>query len=386
MKKTVRLFDESSRIRIFSATVLSCSAIENGDFAVVLDKTAFFPNEGGQACDRGILGGSDVLSVDETEGVITHIVKSPLEAGKIIDGEIDYAERFRKMQNHTAEHIVSGIIHSLFGYENVGFHLGAGYMTADFSGELSEDDIQRVEMLANRAVFECRKVTARYPETEELKALKYRSKLDLTEGVRIVEIEGVDACACCAPHVENTGEVGLIKITEHIRYKGGMRLTMVAGSDALEDYRLRSAQIRRVSMAISAKQEEIAEGVERLLDDMSGLRAQISQLKRERVERALESIEETDGAICIFEELDDMLALRNLVNGALVKAGRVCAVFSGNDESGYKYIIASNSVDLRALSREINLSLDGKGGGSSAMIQGSCRASREAIEKYIYSI
>ena len=386
MKKTVRLFDESARIRRFNATVLSCTALENGDFAVVLDKTAFFPNEGGQACDKGILGGSEVLSVDEIDGVITHIVRSPLDAGKSVDGEIDYAERFRKMQNHTAEHIVSGIIHSLFGYENVGFHLGAGYMTADFSGELSEDDVQKVEMLANAAVVECHKVTARYPDREELKSLSYRSKLDLTENVRIVEIEGVDACACCAPHVENTGEIGLIRIIERLRYKGGMRLTMVAGSDALEDYRLRSAQIRRVSMAISAKQEEIADGVDHLLEEMSALRAQISQLKRERVERVLESLESTDGSICIFEDLDDMLALRNLVNGALLKVGRVCAVFSGNDEVGYKYIIAANSLDLRSLSKEINAALDGKGGGSSTMIQGSCRASREKIEKYIYSI
>lgn len=383
MQKTVRLFDESSSIKAFDATVLSCERCDGGNFAVILDKTAFFPNEGGQACDKGLLGGLEVISVDEESGVITHTVSGELSVGESVRGEIEFAERFRKMQNHTAEHIVSGIIHSLFGFANVGFHLGDGYMTADFDGELSADDVRRVETLANKAIFECRAVRAYYPSCEELASLEYRSKLELSEGVRVVEIEGVDKCACCAPHVENTGEVGLLKIVEAIRYKGGMRLTMMAGYDALEDYRERCAQIRRVSMAISSPQGEIAEGVERLLEDISALKGQISRLKRERLERLLSSLEESEGSICVFEELEDMTALRNFVNEAVNKTGRVCAVFSGDDESGYKYIMASNSVDLRAKSRDINTVLCGKGGGSSVMIQGSCTAKREEIERYI---
>lgn len=383
MQKTIRLFDDSSKTKAFDATVLSCEERENGNFTVVLDKTAFFPNEGGQACDRGVLGGVEVISVDEIDEVITHTVKGTLCVGNIVHCELDYTERFRKMQSHTAEHIVSGIIHSLFGYANVGFHLGDGYMTADFDGELSDDDVQKVELLANKAIFECRNVRAYYPDAEELKSLEYRSKLDITEDVRIVEIEGVDKCACCAPHVENTGEVGLVKIIDYIRYKGGMRLTMLAGYDALEDYRARCAQIRRVSMAISSPQSEIADGVDRLLDDISALKGQISRLKRERLERLLATLEEGDGSICVFEELDDMPALRNFINEAVKKTERVCAVFSGNNEAGYKYIIASNTVDLRAKSKDINTALGGKGGGSSIMIQGSCTAKREDIEKYI---
>lgn len=383
MQKTVRLFDEDPKIKTFEATVLSCDACEDGNFAVILDRTAFFPNEGGQACDGGTLGGLEVVSVDEKSGVIIHTVMGRMTAGERVMGEIEFSERFRKMQNHTAEHIVSGIIHSLFGYANVGFHLGDGYMTADFDGGLSADDMSRVESLANKAIFECRNVKAYYPDARELKSLEYRSKLDITEDVRIVEIEGVDMCACCAPHVENTGEVGLLKIVESIRYKGGMRLTMIAGYDALEDYRERCAQIRRVSMAISSPQSEIAEGVDRLLEDISALKGQISRLKRERLERLLSSLEESEGSICVFEELEDMQALRNFVNEAVKKTERVCAVFSGNDEVGYKYIIASNSIDLRVKSKDINAVLGGNGGGSSVMIQGSCTAKREEIEKYI---
>lgn len=382
MNKTERLFDKNSKLSAFDAHVLSCEELDGEKYAVVLDSTAFFPNEGGQACDTGVIGGAEVISVDEKDGIIVHTVNKVIKAGEKVRGEIDFEIRFRKMQNHTAEHIISGIINRLFGYSNVGFHLGDGYMTADFDGELSEEDIARVESLANRAVFECRPIRAYYPTTDELKTLEYRSKLDFYENVRIVDIEGVDKCACCAPHVENTGEVGLVKIVDAIRYKGGMRLTMLAGYDALADYRARQEQAKRISMAISAKQSEVAEGVDRLLDEMSALKGKISSLKREILSYKLEKLQKTDENIVIFEEDGDMLALRNFVNEAVKKTDKICACFSGNDESGYKYIIASERIPLRAMSKEISAALGGKGGGSDAMIQGSCTATRERIEEF----
>lgn len=382
MSRTERLFDKNSKLNIFEATVLSCKQTENGKYAVILDKTAFFPNEGGQTCDTGKIGGISVVSVDEKDGIITHTLDHPLEIGETVSGEIDFEPRFKKMQNHTAEHIVSGIIHRLFGYDNVGFHLGDGYMTADFNGELTESDIAKVEALANRAVFECHPIRAYYPSAEELKTLEYRSKLDLTENVRIVEIEGVDMCACCAPHVENTGEVGLVKITEAIRYKGGMRLTMLAGYDALADYRARQEQIKHISMAISAKQSEVAVGVDRVLAEIEQLKSRISALKRENMQMRLDSIENTENSIIMFEDDGDMLALRNFVNGAVKKTEKLCAVFAGNDETGYKYIIASENIPLRTVSKEITHVLGGKGGGSDVMIQGSVTATRTEIEQF----
>ena len=382
MSRTERLFDKNSKLNIFEATVLSCKQTENGKYAVILDKTAFFPNEGGQTCDTGKIDGAVVLSADEKDGIITHTLDHPLEIGETVSGEIDFEPRFKKMQNHTAEHIVSGIIHRLFGYDNVGFHLGDGYMTADFNGELTEKDITKVETLANRAVFECHSIRAYYPSAEELKTLEYRSKLDLTENVRIVEIEGVDMCACCAPHVENTGEVGLVKITEAIRYKGGMRLTMLAGYDALADYRARQEQIKHISMAISAKQSEVAVGVDRVLAEIEQLKSRISALKRENMQMKLDSIENTENSIIMFEDDGDMLALRNFVNGAVKKTEKLCALFAGNDETGYKYIIASENIPLRTVSKEITHVLGGKGGGSEVMIQGSVTATRTEIEQF----
>ena len=386
MEKTIRLFDISSKTAEFDAVVLSCVEREDENYEIVLDRTAFFPEEGGQSCDGGTIGGAAVLSVYERGGIIYHVIDKLLAAGSSVRGEIDFPARFRKMQNHTGEHIVSGLVHKIYGYNNVGFHLGSDDMTADFDGELSEDDIRRIEDLANRAVFECHPIRAYYPTFDELKNLEYRSKLDLSDGVRIVEIEGVDMCACCAPHVENTGEVGLIKITEFIRYKGGMRIHMRCGYDALDAFRADYAQVKSISMAISAKHYEVAEGVDRAIEEHGKQKATISALKREIRAFKLEKLEYTSGNLVIFEDEGDMLSLRELVNGAKQKCGGICAVFAGNDEVGYKYIISSTSVDLKPLAKEINAAIDGRGGGSSEMIQGSCAAKREEIEKYFIAL
>ena len=382
MKKTERIFDIDSKTSVFDATVLSCEQKEDGLYAVVLDKTAFFPNEGGQSSDGGNIDGIEVISVDEKNGMIIHTLGGAIESGKSVRGEIDFAGRYRKMQDHTAEHIVSGIIYSLFGYNNVGFHLGDDYMTADFDGELTEDDILLVETKANEAVYACRPIRAYYPDAEELARMEYRSKLDFYENVRIVEIEGVDRCACCAPHVESTGEIGLIKIVEAIRYKGGMRLTMLAGSDALDDYRHRLEQIKHISIAISSKQSEVAIGVDRMLCEIGELKGKISAMKRELMSYKLERIGYTDESILLFESEGDMLDMRNFVNEAVKKTGKLCACFSGEDGSGYKYIIASENIPLRELSVKIRESLGGKGGGSDVMIQGSVTASRDQIQDF----
>ncbi len=381
MQKTVRLFDIDSTAHQFEAKVVSC--LPCGDrYTVILDKTLFFPEEGGQSSDTGKLGGARVTAVREEQGVIYHTVDRALETNTVISGEIDYPERFRKMQNHTGEHIVSGLIWQKFGLHNVGFHLSDDEMTADFDGVLDSEQIFTIETLANRAVFECHAVKGYYPIAEELALLEYRSKLDIKENVRIVDIEGVDKCACCAPHVQNTGEVGLIKILRCEKYKGGIRLYMKAGFDALDGYRAEYEQTRRISVAISAKHDEVAEGVERLLEEMSELKGRLSLLKKELMLLKLERIEPTDKNICLFEEDGDMLYLRNLVNEAKQLCGGICAVFAGDDERGYKYIVASRSVDLRAMAKEIDEAISGRGGGSSEMIQGSCTASRQTIERY----
>ncbi len=382
MIKTVRLFDEFPDKSSFSAVVSACLEREDGKYDTVLDKTLFFPEEGGQSSDIGQINGVCVDYVFEREGVIFHRTAEPLCAGASVTGEIDFCQRFVKMQNHTGEHIVSGLVHQNFGFNNVGFHLGADEMTADFDGELTWEQLCLIEDLANKAVFECHNVKCFYPGKETLASLEYRSKLEYIENTRIVEIEGVDRCACCAPHVSNTGQVGIIRILNKEKYKGGTRIYMKCGYLALEDYRYESMQAKQISTMISAKQRETAEGVARLLDDISHMKAKISEMSREINELKLDKIEFTEGNICLFTSEGDMLALRRLVNMAREKCSGICAVFSGDDENGYKYIISSLNVDVKAMSKEINSALSGRGGGSSEMIQGSVNARRETIQNF----
>lgn len=383
MSRTERLFDQSSRLSSFSARVISCEPISDGKYRLLLDRTAFFPEEGGQSSDGGVIGGIRVLHVAETDGLIWHTVTGKLTEGETVDCEIDFEARFRKMQNHTGEHIVSGLIHKLYGYENVGFHLGESDMTADFDGELDGEAIRKIELLANRAVFECRAVHAYYPSRAELEALEYRSKSDLAgEDIRIVEIEGIDACACCAPHVENTGEIGLIKLLDVIRYKGGARIHMRCGYEALEDYRYRYEQIKRISGTISAKQEQVSQGVCRLLEENGRLKGSISALKHELMLCKIERIEHTRKPIVIFEDTDDLIYARGFVNEAVGRTESFFAFFAGNDDRGYKYIISSESVSLGELSKGLRERFGCKGGGSDKMIQGSCSAKRRDIEEF----
>ncbi len=385
MKRTTRLFDNDAKAKEFRSLVLSCDKM--GDvYKVVLDGTLFFPEEGGQTSDRGMLGGAVVSYVYEEDGIIYHECNAPLKVGDVVDGIIEYDERFRKMQNHTGEHIISGIIHRLYGFENVGFHLGNDGMTMDFSGSLTREQLAQVERLANEAVISCLPVRAYYPTLEELSHINYRSKLELTENIRIVSIGDVDSCACCAPHVSNTGEIGIIKILDFMRYKGGVRVYAVCGFDALEDYGKRYDDVSKISAKISSPRDKVSHGVEKLLDDVSSLKIKVAQRDLELRRLKLDKIQQTDGNLCIFETVEDMNQMRNFANEAVKKCGRICGVFSGDDNSGYRYVIMSRGIALREMTRDINEKLKGKGGGSDEMITGNCLSCRADIEKIFASL
>mgnify|MGYP004639845147 FL=1 len=381
MEQTIKLYDADSHLYDFDASVISCEKTDKG-FAIVLDKTAFFPEGGGQPADEGTLNGIAVTDVQIKDGVITHTTAEEIPAGSAVKGAVDSEIRFRRMQSHSGEHIVSGLIHKLFGYNNVGFHMGSEDVTLDLDGVLTREDLDKIEMLANRAVYENVNVRAEYPSPEILKDLDYRSKLDLTENVRIVTIEGYDVCACCAPHVNKTGEIGIIKLLDFLKYKGGVRIHMLCGFDALEDYNRRYKNVAAISAKLSAKQAEVYEAVERLSAELSAEKQAAGELKRQLVAMKIAALEPTDGNMVLVEKDMDMLNLRNLVNEAVQLCGGICAAFSGSDENGYNYIIASKNVPLRAEAKAINAALNGRGGGKDEMIQGSAKASEAEIRAY----
>ena len=250
--ETEKLFYEDSHLKEFTAKVISCKPYKE-QYKVVLDRTAFFPEGGGQYADTGMLDDVRVLDVHEKEGIIYHTTEKALEAGKTVTGKINWEERFEKMQQHTGEHIVSGLVHERFGYNNVGFHLGSDYCTMDFDGTLTKEQLREIELAANQAVWKNIDIVVTYPSKEELANMDYRSKIEIEGQVRIVTVPGYDVCACCAPHVKKTGEIGMLKLVNMVNYKGGERITMLCGVRALKDYEAKDANGKEISALLCAK-------------------------------------------------------------------------------------------------------------------------------------
>ena len=381
---TERLYYSDSHMKEFDAVVLEC----------VLDRTAFFPEGGGQLADDGVLVADDcgeevtvhVKDAHEKGGIVYHYADAPLETGTKVKGIINWEQRFSNMQQHSGEHIVSGLIHSTFGYDNVGFHLGKEIVTMDFNGPLTKEDLKMIEERANEVVWSNREIRTEFPDAETLKSLEYRSKIEIEGDVRIVTVPGVDVCACCAPHVSRTGEIGMIKIVDAQSHRGGMRITILCGDRALRDYNRKQENVYAVSVALSAKQEKVSEAVLKQKEEVLAIKESYARAMEELITYRAAGVEDTDGSICVFESFDDAKALRELTNLLVPKAGKAAAVFSGNDKDGYRYIIGSREMDMRGFSKSFNQVLNGRGGGSKEMIQGTVFATAEKIKEYMDGI
>ena len=351
---TDKLYYESSHRKDFEAQVISCEP-EGEGYKVVLDKTVFFPEGGGQYADTGILGGVHVLDAQEKDGIIYHYTDGALTPGEIVKGEIDWEKRFESMQQHSGEHIISGIVHGRFGYNNVGFHLGADYCTMDFDGPITKEQLKEIEEEANRIVYKNLNIEILYPTKEELKNLTYRSKIEIEGQVRIVNIPGVDICACCAPHVDRTGEIGNIKLVDMVSYKGGERITMLSGSRALTDHQQKEESVKKISALLCAKDTEVAEAVENVTPEL----------------------------VKVFDSELSGNEPRELMNILLERGAKICAIFAGNDEEGYRYVIGSHSEDVRVISKKLNEAFQGRGGGKPQMVQGSLKGTAKNISEIL---
>lgn len=398
---TIRLFDQDSRLFSFTARVVSCETGEKEQTCrVVTDATAFFPEGGGQYADPGMLGHFSVLDVQEDAGIITHTLDIsrlgegvlPFAAGDMVVGEVEPQTRFVRMQNHTGEHIISGIVHRRYGFSNVGFHLGDGDVTLDFDGVLTREQLDEIEDEANRLVAACLPVRAYYPAPAELAEMTYRAKLDLTENVRIVEIGSpqspADRCACCAPHVSNTGEIGLIKLLDFMHYKGGVRIHMLCGAWALSDYRRRYTETATMAAALSVKQPDVLAGFERKLHELEEQRRTIASLRGKVQALTVATIPTTEGSLCFFDEGLEAVEMRRLLTALAPRCGRFCGIFTGDDRGGYRFVIGRGdpTLDLKTYARDINAALSARGGGSSEMLQGSSTATRAVIEAYFATL
>ncbi len=319
----------------------------------------------------------------EENGEIVHFCAAPLTAGAEATGEIDWETRFARMQIHSAEHLVSGHAHALWGCENIGFHMDEHGATIDFDRELDAPQLAQLERLANEAVWQNLPVNILWPTEEELAALPFRQKKALTMPVRIVEVPGVDRCACCAPHVSFTGEIGLIRLKDRMRHRGGVRFTMLAGRAAYEDAALCAAETEALSRLFSAPQNALCAAAGRVLGELEAEKYQRAAAERRYVEARLAALTPCEGNRLFFEDGLSPAALRTLAEGGKTRCTGVCAALCAED-GGYRYVMASETTDLRAAAKSINAALSGRGGGASGMIQGSLLASREQIEEYFH--
>lgn len=376
---TRKLFYEDCNLRTFTAAVTGCAETPKG-FEITLDATAFYPEGGGQACDLGTLGTAAVLDVQERGEEVIHLCDAPLAVGSRVEGSIDWERRFDLMQQHTGEHILSGLIHETFGYHNVGFHMGTGLMEVDFDGPITWEQMMELEQKANAIVWENRPISCGYPTPEALQTLPYRSKKALSYPVRIVEVPGADLCACCGVHVVSTGQVGIIKVFSVTKFHSGVRLQMACGRRAYEQLSAICEQNRQVSRIFSAKPHETGAAAQRTAEALAAEKFRAAGLRKRLFAAAAEQCAGRRDVVWFEEELDGT-GIRELAEKIAGACEGYAAVFSGSD-GRYNYCLACPGGDLRSLCRELNTALNGRGGGKPAFQQGSLTADREQIEAF----
>lgn len=404
---TNRLFYKDTYQKEFEATVTGCFPCEKG-YAVTLDQTAFYPEGGGQPCDLGTIYIDDraiaVTDVQEAAGDapavtgetsevplttalpskddILHYCEAPVQVGTKVRGVLDWQRRITNMREHSGEHIISGIICHNYGVNNIGFHMGKDYVTIDFDGLLTQEQILAAQWQANLKVMENVEILAEYPDKDTLAVLRYRSKKEIEGAVRIVTIPGADVCACCGTHVRSTGEVGPICVTGTEHFKNGIRLTILIGEKALRDYAQKTENTGRISTILSAKPENTADAVEKLQENYTQLKTEYTGMRLELLNQKADALPAGSPSAILFEQNLSPMEVRKLADKLQTKAA-FCAVFSGDDQDGYKYVIISSQTDVVSFGKAFNAALNGRGGGKAPMIQGSLTASRKEIEAYL---
>ena len=378
--ETRKLYYEDSHLREFTAEVLSCTEAAGG-FEIILSATAFYPEGGGQACDLGTLGGAKVLDVRERGEAVIHLCDAAVEVGTQVRGLLDWQRRFDLMQQHSGEHMVSGVIHRRYGYHNVGFHMGSDVITIDFDGVIPPEDLPSIEAEVNAGIWADLSLRCWYPEPEVLPTVGYRTKRELPWPVRIVEIPGFDKCACCGTHVQRTGEIGLVKLFSSIGCRGGSRMEMACGGRAVRLLTHAYDQNRQVSQAFSAQITETGSAARRMNETLEQEKLRYAALQKKLFGFIAESFENF-GDVLYFEEALDSVQIRMLADAIADWCVGRAAVFCGTEEEGYAYALVTREGDLRGFGKAMTAALNGRGGGKPNFQQGRVMARREEIVEF----
>ena len=375
-----KLYERNPFLTEFSARVESCVQGKKG-FDIILDQTAFYPEGGGQPYDTGVLGGTEVLEVHERDGRIVHTCKDALEVGSTVEGRIDWERRFDLMQNHSGEHIVSGMAHNKWGCDNVGFHMGTDLITIDLNIMVTEEMLRELEADVNRYIQEDHPIRITFPTSEELEELEYRSKKALTGQVRIVSFPGADTCACCGTHVASSGQIGLVKLLTVQKFREGVRIELVCGNRAFRYLDKALEQNRQISNLLSAKIFETAAAAQRLLSENEALKTRIMAMEEIRF-AALADTYADKGDVVFFEDGLTPDGVRRACVAVMERCGGRCVCLSGKDGEGYKYAMGHKGGNLKDLTKALNQTLNGRGGGKPDFVQGSVSANRAEIEAF----
>ena len=377
--ETVKLYYENTFTQDFTAVVESCGAVKGG-FAVVLDRTAFYPEGGGQPADHGTLGEARVLDVHEKDGVVTHLCDRELPVGAAVSGRIDWARRFDHMQQHSGEHIVSGMLCSTFHCDNVGFHMGADVVTIDYNADITWEQVLEVEQRANAYIWEDHPVHIWYPSPAELAALPYRSKKELTGAVRITEFPGADMCACCGTHVERSGQVGLVKFLSCQKFRDGVRLELLCGRRAADYLSACWEQARQIGQSLSVKPEASFPAVSRMQAELLHTKERAARLEEQSFAHTAAEYAGKGDTVLVTGPLEGDGA-RRLCDAVAQTCGGRCAVFAGED-GAYRYAVIHTGQDIRPLVKDMNDTLHGRGGGRDGFAQGSAACTAEEIRVF----
>lgn len=383
--ETEKLYYIDSFLREFTGTVLRCEP-DRDAWKIVLDRTAFYPEGGGQPADRGVLktaSGEEirVTDVHEKDDEVFHTCSAPVEVGETVAGAIDWARRFDHMQQHSGEHIISGILCDRYHCDNVGFHLGAETVTIDYNADITWEQALEAERLANEVVWADRAVEIAFPDPEALAALDYRSKKELSGKVRIVTFPEADCCACCGTHVARAGQVGLVKVLSCQKFREGVRLEILCGARALAYLAGTYDQARAIGQRLSVKPLEAYAAVERLETELSAAKAQIADLEQTAF-AAIAAEQAGRGDVLIFQSPMRPDSVRRLADAVGKRCGGLAAVFSGEGEKWAYALVRSDGADISPLVKDLNKALQGRGGGRNGFAQGSVQAARQAIEEF----
>nr|WP_027870663.1 alanyl-tRNA editing protein [[Eubacterium] cellulosolvens] len=390
--------DEKLYERGMTAVVRNCQKGRKRHEIRLDESCIFYPEGGGQPGDRGeLIFGTDMKSVRvldtkrEGQNIVLY-TDGPVDEGTEVLQQLDWDFRFSNMQGHSGEHIFSGIVHRKFGYNNVGFHMG-DTIRVDFDGTLTPEQIREVESEANRFIWKNEPIEITVGSEEEVEDIDYRSKKALDGKIRLVMIPGADICACCGLHVRRTGEIGVIKCISAQNYKGGVRLELLCGAKALSYLQSVEDQNSQIARELSVKPEESALAVVRLRNDLLEEKQKAAaNMNRYFRARAAGFLSEDEGGLRIdFEDEMSVTDIRRFCDWILKQgyASVACVLAPRNPDDvaeGWNYTIGTkdaSTLDLRAKAKELNEVLDGRGGGSPEMIQGSFAADKDRIAEVL---